>query len=77
MTADKISPLELKSHSSNSLIQQRKPEHREKAQADKMRGSAIKIASIVFCAAHGRKYKMLVGDTPSPERLHSSLKKFG
>ena len=40
-----------------------------------MRISAGKIASIVFCAAHGRKYKMLVGDTPSPEMTAQRSKK--
>ena len=42
-----------------------------------MRLSATKITSIVFCAAHGRKYQMLVGDTPSPEMTAQRSKKIG
>jgi hypothetical protein len=46
---------------------QRKPEQEEKCSGEKMRISAGKIASIVFCAANGQKYKCLLGTPQAPK----------
>jgi len=66
-TADRSGGERCRIRSTNSLTEHRKPEQRDKLRRENMRHSATKITSIVFCAAHGRKYQMLVGDTPSPE----------
>ena len=52
----------------NSLTEQRKPARYRDIAGRKLRDSASKIASIVFCAAHGRKYICLLGTPQAPKK---------
>lgn len=65
MTADQCGGDD-KSHSSKFADGTAKACEIQRYSRQKTAQQRNKIASIVFCAAHGRKHQMLV-DTPSPE----------